>query len=107
MKKIAEFEKRKPKLFALCQKHSVNQLFAFGSVTRNDFDVSESDIDLIVDLDIENPVDKGEHLMQFWSELEELFSRKVDLLTTQKIKNPFLSDEIEKTKQLIYDVKLT
>ncbi len=104
MKKISEIEKIKPRLIELCKKHNVMQLFAFGSVLRDDFN-KKSDIDLIVELNIENPVEKGEHLMQLWSELEQLFLRKVDLLTSQKIKNPILMEEIEKSKKLIYEQK--
>ena len=47
--------------------------------------------------------EKGEHLLDLWDELEELFQRKVDLLTDQPIKNTFLKKNIEKTKLLIYD----
>ena len=49
------------------------------------------------------PVEKGEHLLNLWIELEELFQIRVDLLTDQLIKNPFLKENIERTKMLIYD----
>ncbi|WP_353168474.1 nucleotidyltransferase domain-containing protein [Flavobacterium sp.] len=99
---IFENENIKEKLIALCVKHNVKLLFAFGSVLRDDFNNSKSDVDLIVDIDFENPVEKGEHLMQLWSELELLFHKKVDLLSSNSIKNPILKSEIEKSKKLIY-----
>lgn len=99
---IFENKKIKEKLIALCIKHNVTFLFAFGSVLRDDFDEKNSDIDLIVDIGIENPVEKGEHLMQLWSELEQLFHKKIDLLSLHSIKNPILKQEIENSKKLIY-----
>jgi len=99
---ILEDKKIKEKLIELCIKHSVKLLFAFGSVLRSDFDEDSSDVDLIVELDFENPVEKGEHLMQLWTELELLFHKKVDLLSSNPIKNPILKQEIENSKKLIY-----
>lgn len=99
---IFENKKIKDNLIALCKKHNVKLLFAFGSVLRTDFDENTSDIDLIVDIDFENPVEKGEHLMQLWNELELLFHKKVDLLSSNTIKNPILKQEIENSKKLIY-----
>lgn len=99
---ILEDKKIKESLKALCVKHKVKFLFAFGSVLRSDFDKNNSDIDLIVEIDYENPVEKGEHLMQLWSELELLLHKKVDLLTSNIINNPILKMEIENTKKLIY-----
>ena len=37
------------------------------------------------------------------SKLEQLFERKVDLLTNKKIRNPYLMKEIENSKLLLYD----
>ncbi len=89
-------------LIKLCVIHNVKLLFAFGSVIRADFDKNKSDIDLIVEVDFENPVERGEHLMQLWSELELLFEKKVDLMSSNSIKNPILKQEIENSKKLIY-----
>jgi len=99
---IFENKKIKEKLTTLCKKHNVKLLFAFGSVLRADFDENKSDIDLIVEIDFENPIEKGEHLMQLWNELELLFHKKVDLLSSNSIKNPILKQEIENSKKLIY-----
>lgn len=103
MKLPNEIENRLEKLFELCSKYKVSKLFVFGSVYKGKFNAKTSDIDLIVELDNLSPVEKGENLMKFWSELENLFSRKVDLLTNKNIKNPYLKNEIENSKLLIYD----
>lgn len=92
-------------LFELCKKYRVEKLYAFGSVVSDQFDPETSDIDLIVELEKIPPLEHGEILLILWDELEDLFQRKVDLLTIQSIKNPFLKENIELTKKLIYDRK--
>jgi len=90
-------------LVALCKKYKVERVYAFGSVVTGKFDVSSSDIDLIVELAPLPPLEKGENLLSLWNELEELYGREVDLLTDKPIRNPYLKKAIEETKQLIYD----
>jgi predicted nucleotidyltransferase len=103
MKLPIEIENRIEKLIVLCNKYKVNKLFVFGSVVNGSFNSQSSDVDLIVELEDLPPSEKGELLMKLWSELENLFARRVDLLTTLNIKNPYLRNEIENSKLLIYD----
>lgn len=87
----------------LCKSHQVKSLYAFGSSTREDFDMLKSDIDLIVEIDNEDPIERGEMLIDLWDKFETFFSRKVDLLTYSSIKNPVLKKNVDKTKIIIYD----
>ncbi len=103
MKLPSIIENRIDQLGKLCQTYRVEKLYAFGSVVSNHFNAETSDIDFIVELGSLPPVEKGENLMNLWSALEELFTRRIDLLSDQPIKNPFLRKRIEETKQLIYD----
>ena len=87
----------------LCSSHQVRYIYAFGSSVTDRFDEEKSDIDLLVEVDAEDPVERGEKLMSLWDGLEALFLRKVDLLTDSSLKNPYLRKSIEATKVLIYD----
>lgn len=87
----------------ICKAHKVEKLYAFGSSITDKFDIEKSDIDLLVHLDIDNPLDRGEALMSLWDELESFFTKKVDLLTEDSLKNPYLKKSIEETKVEIYD----
>lgn len=91
------------KIFEICREHKVKQLYVFGSVSKGNFDAKNSDVDLIVEIDEDDPFEKGEILLSLWNKLEELINRKVDLLTTKKIENPFFLREIESSKLLLYD----
>ncbi len=87
----------------LCITHDVETMYAFGSATNDKFDEGKSDIDLLVKLTTQDPIERGEKLMDLWEKLENFFQRKVDLLTSTSIKNPFLLKSIDSSKILIYD----
>jgi predicted nucleotidyltransferase len=89
----------------LCKTHKVKYLYAFGSSTSEKFDLINSDIDLIVEIDEKDPLERGEKLLSLWDKFETFFKRKVDLLTETSIKNPYLRKSIDSTKILIYDGK--
>jgi uncharacterized protein len=95
---------KKPNDFALlCKSHNVKYLYAFGSSVSDKFNPKKSDIDLLVEIDSQDPIDRGEKLLSLWELFETFFKRKVDLLTESSIRNPFLRKSIDSTKVLIYD----
>ena len=83
----------------------MKRLYAFGSSTTNLFDENSSDIDLLIEIDENEPLERSEKLLAIWDKLEKFFHRKVDLLTRSSIKNPILRKNIDATKILIYDGK--
>ncbi len=89
----------------LCRLHNVKKLYAFGSATTEHFDEALSDIDLLIEIEENDPLERGEKLLSIWDKLEEFFNRKVDLLTESSLKNPILRKNIDATKILIYDGK--
>ena len=104
MKFHSYMAQRMDQLHELCRKYKVSRLYAFGSIVSGTFDAKTSDIDLQVELlPEEDPIVRGLTLLEFWDELEKLFEKKVDLLTDQPIKNPFLRKALEETKILVYD----
>lgn len=89
----------------LCRAHHVDKMYAFGSSITDHFNPETSDIDVVVKVDIDDPVARGEALLSLWDKLEALFKRKVDLLTEDSFRNPYLRSNINRTKKLIYDRK--
>src|SRR5947207_11058908 len=83
---------------SLCHEHKVSKMYAFGSSITDNFDPVKSDIDVIVELNIADPIEYGEALLSLWDNLEAFFERKVDLLTDDSISNPYLKKSIESTK---------
>jgi uncharacterized protein len=98
-----QISKKQKDFTALCISHNVKYLYAFGSSVTEKFNPKKSDIDLLVEIDSQDPVDRGEKLLSLWDLFEIFFERKVDLLTEASIRNPFLKKSIDSTKVLIYD----
>ena len=90
-----------PGIIALFNMYKVKRLFAFGSVLTNRF-TDKSDIDLVVDFDKEKVDDYFSNFFDLKYALEKLLGRKVDLLEEQAIRNPYLKEDIDMTKKLIY-----
>ena len=89
-------------LSALCRKHHVKTLYAFGSVLTERFS-HDSDVDLIVafnDIPVE---DYADNYFDFKFLLQDIFNRPVDLLEEQAIKNPYFQQNINHCKQMIYE----
>ncbi|MES2268062.1 MAG: nucleotidyltransferase domain-containing protein [Bacteroidota bacterium] len=96
-----EFKKHIRQINELCKLHKVRSLFAFGSVTTNKFNIN-SDIDLVVDIDSNDPLDYSDNYFAIKFQLEDILHRQVDLLEERAIKNPLLKKEIDNTKVLVY-----
>ena len=86
---------------SLCETNKVNTLFAFGSVTTDKFG-PDSDIDLVVDIDDNDPISYSDKYFNLKFRLEEILRRQIDLLEQKAIRNKFLRKEIDRTKIMIY-----
>lgn len=86
---------------ALCEKYHVKSLFVFGSVTREELKPT-SDIDLVVDIDSNDPLTYSDDYFGLKFQLEQLFKRHIDLLELRAIKNQYLKQTIENSKVLVY-----
>jgi predicted nucleotidyltransferase len=91
----------KKALTQLCVQYKVKTLYVFGSVLTSHFD-NDSDIDLIVDIDSSNPLEYADCYFNLKFALQDLLNRHVDLLENKAIRNKYLRQEIDNSKQLIY-----
>ena len=83
------------KIIALCKKHKVNKLYAFGSILTNRF-TDKSDVDMLVDFNSE--IDHNtyaDNFFEFYYSLKALFGRDVDLVDESAVSNPYFKDELE------------
>jgi len=91
-------EKHKDAIAQLCRELGVEKLYAFGSVLNDDFS-ERSDIDLLVKFDHEN---YGEEYLALEEALHTLLQKRIDLLTTAQVSNPFFIAALNRTKERIY-----
>ena len=94
-------DKNIDKIRALCIKHKVVRLFVFGSILTDNFKKS-SDIDFIVDFSGVELYDYADNYFELKDSLESMFKRRIDLLEDKAIKNPYLRQSVDSSKQLIY-----
>lgn len=84
-----------------CQLYLVRNLFLFGSAATESYN-SDSDIDLLVDFKDMPPEHYFEYYFNLRDFLQDYFRRNIDLLENKALKNPYLIEEINKNKVLIY-----
>lgn len=88
-----------------CRRWKVEEFYLFGSVLRDDFH-SDSNIDVMVQF--ASDAHWGLEIVDMKQELEEIFRRKVDLLTKKSIEqseNWIRRREILGTARLVYAQK--
>jgi len=98
---IPEITERKEELERLCSEFSVRRLEVFGSASGEDGLNPGSDIDFLVEFDIDGS-GYADCYFGLLESLESLFQRPVDLVVTSAIKNPFFLQSVESTKSLVY-----
>jgi predicted nucleotidyltransferase len=95
-------DQHRSQLLALCRKYDVRRLDLIGSATRDDFDVAKSDLDFVVefnDLTVQNAADRYLGLM---IDLEDLFGRRIDLVSYPAIRNPYFKQVVDNTRVTLY-----
>jgi len=85
----------------LCINYKVKSMHAFGSVCTDRFN-ENSDIDFLISFD-NIPIEQyTDNYFDLHYKLQDLFNRKIDLVTEKSLSNPFFIKSLEQTKQLIY-----
>ena len=90
-----------PRIFSLCRKHRVRNLYAFGSVLTPRF-TEQSDVDFLVDFKTEEISDYFTNFFELKYALEDAVGREVDLVEEKAIRNPIFKRNVDRTKQRIY-----
>lgn len=94
-------QNNKKELIRLREVYDIKTMYVFGSVGTGNFN-EESDIDILISFK-EIPYDRyTDNFFELHEKLEELFNRKVDLLTDKSLSNSFFIESTEKTRQLLY-----
>ncbi len=93
---------KREEIAELCRKHHVRRLSVFGSAARDDFDPETSDVDVIVEFDLTRIKEYSTNKWALHDELVSKFNRKVDLLTWESVKNPYMLKAILKSNETLY-----
>jgi len=95
-------ERHRAALWDLCRRYGVKRLYLFGSGATDRLQTS-SDLDFLVEMADRQPsAAYARRYLDFAEALEHLFARRIDLVTEQAVRNPYLRREIQATRELVY-----
>lgn len=76
----------------------------FGSAATGQFNAEASDLDFLVRFADREPTGSyADRYLGLAESLEQLFQRRVDLVTEESIRNPYLRREIHATRETVYE----
>jgi len=99
---IAVIEDEMDAIRRACERFRVVRLDVFGSALRDDFEPGRSDIDLLVDFGPMSPYDKPDAYFGLLDELRAILGAEVDLVMVGALKNRYVRDDVDRTKQQLY-----
>jgi predicted nucleotidyltransferase len=98
----AVLKNKRQAIAALCKRHGVARLYAFGSALRADFRPGESDLDLLVELSPMEPYARVDAYFGLLEDLRDLLNVEIDLVMVGAVKNPYIARDIERTREMLY-----
>ncbi len=104
---IPAIEHHRPAVADLCRRFGVQSLEVFGSAADGSFDPERSDIDFLVEFDACDPGSLFHRYFGLSEALEQLFTRKVDLVSPSALKNPYFIAAVNRSRQPVYALSRT
>jgi predicted nucleotidyltransferase len=98
---LITIEDLKKEMPPICEKYRIAYVDAFGSIARSE-QKEDSDIDLIIEFSEPRREKISNRFFGFLHDVEDRFQRRVDLLTENSLRNPFLKDKVDQERLRIY-----
>lgn len=95
-------EQHRAELEDLCRRFRVQTLELFGSAADGTWDAEHSDLDFLVEF---LPLEAGQLAPDYFGllhALEDLFHRKIDLVMSRAIRNPYFLRGVNQSRRVIY-----
>lgn len=99
---IELIEQNRTRLFDLCRRYGVSRLDLFGSAASGRFNAASSDLDFLVEFNDLTVDDAADRYLGLLNDLEDLFGRPVDLVSTRAIRNPYFRQAVDRTRVTLY-----
>ena len=88
-------------LIGLCRKHRVKKLEIFGSAASPTA-VDPGDLDFLVEFEDVPSACRADAYFGLWDDLCDLFQRRVDLVETLAVRNPYFLESIKEHRTVLY-----
>lgn len=99
---VTLIEQHRAQVLDLCRRYDVRRLDIIGSALRDDFDPDKSDLDFVVEFNNFNVDNAADRYLGLMVDLEDVFSRKIDLVSYRAIRNPFFKQVVDQTRVPLY-----
>jgi len=102
---IAAIDEKRNALAELCRRHRVRVLEVFGSAADGTFRPESSDIDFLVEYYPLSPAESYEAYFGLLESLQEMFTRRVDLVDVECLENPYFIRGVNRSRTVVYDAR--
>ena len=99
---ISAIAQYRDELEKLCHRHHVRRLELFGSAASGGFNPESSDLDFLVMFEDLEPAAYADAYLGFYEDLTALFDRRIELVSTTAITNPYFLESIERNRETLY-----
>lgn len=95
-------DRHRARIEELCRTYRVRRLDVFGSAVGEDFDPARSDVDFLVEFEPDPDLNTFHAYMDLRGELSRLLERPVDLVMPSAVRNLYIKQQIEDTREPVY-----
>ena len=99
---IPLIQSQRSDIAALCGRFGVRTLEVFGSAADGSFDAARSDIDFLVDFNADDSGSLFHRYFGLQEALEKMFNRRVDLVSSASLTNPYFIAAVNQSLQPVY-----
>lgn len=94
---------KQKELAELCRRYDVARLELFGSAARGaDFDPQTGDADFLVEFNPDSSLAPFDQFFDLAEALRNTLGRRVDLVESGAVRNPYLRAAIDRSRVLVY-----
>ena len=99
---VSPIAQYRDELEELCRRYHVRRLELFGSAASGKFNPDTSDLDFLVLFDELEPAIYADTYLGFYESLTALFDRRIELVSTTAITNPYFLEGIQRNRETLY-----
>ena len=99
---ISPLSQYRDELEVLCRHYRVLRLELFGSAASSEINPDTNDLDFLVLFDELEPAVYADAYLGFYECLTELFDRRIELVSTTAITNPYFLESIQRNRETLY-----
>ena len=95
-------EQHQSDIAVLCRRFGVAKLDVFGSAVTGQFNPAKSDLDFLVRFKALDGISRGDQYFGLLHAFEDLFQRRIDLMTHQSLRNPYFIKAANESIRSLY-----